>query len=471
MKNRLLKTFVILGVTVVGSTSLTACGKKENDVNVLNIVCLNKGYGRAWIDELKTIWEAEHEGYTINLTAVAAADDLIKKHIYDSDNIDDLYIGNSKEWKTYASQNKFLELDSFLDEDVDGKTVREKINDEYEKSIIYNGHTYRLPWTSGIPGIYYNSKMFEKNGWEIPQTTDELKALCTTIVDSHIKIDPYGPSMDSNWVKPFILSNQLYYSDYAVFTWWGQLAGIDAVQEYLKYESADTFSSSANPTCAKLGEALQIWTDLIGDKSNIVDKSETYEFGLAQQSFFQGQAAMMFNSDWIYNEILSYTDTGKFGDDFDIKIMKTPVATGAIDPHASYIVGEDNYIAIPKSTIKADLAKSFIKLMISDRGIAIFAEKAHGTLAYESTSSITTENEYTNSLIEYLDNATHRFTNWSNSKLFLKNVLDIWSYKDMQPYSRILNKTNPITCEAYMNLLASNARNKWDQWVKEAGGI
>lgn len=337
---------------------------------------------------LKTIWEAEHKGYTINLTAVAAADDLIKKHIYDSDNIDDLYIGNSKDWKTYTSQNKFLEFDSFLNEDVDGKTVREKINDEYEKSIIYNGHTYRLPWTSGIPGIYYNSKMFEKNGWTIPQTTDELKALCTTITNSHIKIDPYGPNKDTNWVKPFMLSDQLYYSDYAVFTWWGQLAGIDAVQEYLKYGSANTFSSSTNPTCAKLGEALQIWTDLIGDRSNIVDGSETYAFSTAQQSFFQGQAAMMFNSDWIYNEILSYTDTGKFDDNFDLKIMKTPVATGAIDPHASYIVGEDNYIAIPKSTIKADLAKSFIKLMISDRGIAIFTEKAHGTLAYKSTSTV-----------------------------------------------------------------------------------
>ena len=470
MKNRLFKTTTILVAAVIGSMSLVGCSKKVNKKDVLNIICLNRGYGRAWIDELVKIWEEENPGYTVHLDAIATADDLIKSHIYKSDNIDDLYIGNSKDWKIYAKQNKLLQLDDFLNETVDGVTVKNKINGEYGKSIKYNEHTYRLPWTSGVPGIYYNNKMFEKNGWTVPETYEEFVTLCSTIANAHIKIDPYGPNKDSNYVKPFIFSDQLYYFDYAVFTWWGQLAGKENVDNFLKYENADTFSTNT-PGFNKLGEALQLWENIFSSSANYVYGSDGFDFTVAQQMFFQGSAAMMFNTDWIYNEILGYTDAGVFPEDFDIRLMKTPAASNAAQTNISYIVGEDNYFAIPKCSIKADLAKSFIKLMISDRGIKVFSDKARGTMAYKYVGgTLETEDPYRQSVIEYLNNATVRFTNWSDSKLYLTNQIDIWTDNDLKPYGRILNKTTgSATTSQYMVLLAKHAHEKWDQWVQQAG--
>ena len=470
MKKLFLKSTFILGTSLLGLVAMAGCGGGENNnkTDVLNIVCLNKGYGRAWIDDLVKVWESENPGYTVNLQALASADELIKKDIYKRDNPDDLYIGNSKDWKTYASQDKFLALDDFLDEKVDGMTIKEKIKEEYGKSIYYGGHTYRLPWTSGVPGIYYNSKMFEKNGWSVPTTYEELVALCNTISSSHIKIDPYGPNNDKNYVKPFIFHDQTYYFDYAVFTWWGQLAGKAAIDDFLKYESAQTFSS-ANPAFNKLGEALNLWYGIFGNEANYVSGSLSLSYELAQQSFWNGSAAMICSTDWIYNEVLDYTDSGKFADDFDIKLMKTPIAPNAADSHISYVVGEDNYFAIPKSSIKADKAKSFIKLMISDRGIETFTNKARGTMAYKTSSSIVVQDPYVQSLNEYLDNATNRFTNWSDSKLFLKNQIDIWTDNEFgKPYNRIIGQ-NPITVDECMKLLSQWAASKWSDWESKAG--
>ena len=178
---------------------------------------------------------------------------------------------------------------------------------------------------------------------------------------------------------------------------------------------------------------------------------------------------MMINCDWLYNETLKYTDTGEFREGFELKIMNTPAASTAVSNKISYIVGEDQFIAIPKTSIKADLAKSFIKLMISDRGIKIFADKAHGTMAYKSSTKIVTEDAYTNSLFDYLENAEQRFTNWSTSPLLLNNVIDVWTTNDLAPYTRIINSSASNPVDNYLTELSNNASDKWSEWLKKAG--
>ena len=470
MKKSLFKFALTTSIAALGVTCLASCNlfkkKKENSTTELNIVCLNLGYGREWIDDLVSVWEAENPGYKVNLTADANANAVIQKNLYSKDNVDDLYIANSKSWKTYAARGLLLELDDMLNEQVDGVKIVDKVNDEYKKSIYYNNHTYRLPWTSGVPGIYYNAKLFEKNGWSVPTTTTDLLTLCNKIRTDEVGVIVNGKE-SSDYVKPFVFTGEnTDYFDYAVYTWWAQLAGKDAVDNYLKYESAATFSDS-NPAFKALGKALQEWKNIFGDKENYVKGSDGWSNHLAQQSFYNGYAAMMINCDWLYNEMLKYTDNNQFRSGFELKIMNTPVATGAVDTHISYIVGEDQYYAIPKSTIKADLAKSFIKLMISDRGIKTFAEKAHGTLAYKSTAPYSTSDIYTNSLISYLGNATKRFTNWSESPLFLNNVIDIWTTNDLAPYTRFIDGTKTDVND-YMNEISNNARDKWNTWLTQA---
>lgn len=470
MKKTLGKSLILLSSSLMTIGALSACSGKQNDEHTLNIVCLNLGYGRDWIDSLVAEWEEANPGYKVNLQAEANANATIQSNLYSNDNIDDLYIGNNKAWKKYALEGLLLPLDDLLEQEVDGKKIVDKVNTEYKKSIYYNGHTYRLPWTSGVPGIYYNSKMFEQYGWSVPTTYSELVTLCDTIRTAKKPVQ----GAKNAAIKPFCFTGEnMDYFDYATFTWWAQLAGKENVDNYLKYESAATFSES-NPAFKALGKALNMWWDIFKshpnkDDDNFVDGSMGWSNHVAQQSFYNGYSAMMINCDWLYNETLGYTDNKTFRDGFELRIMKTPVADDAVDPKASYIVGEDQYFAVPASTIKPDLAKSFIKLMVSDKGIKTFAEKAHGTLAYNSTTEIETEDKYTNSLLEYMSNATTRFTNWSNSTLFLNNVIDIWTENRLAPYARIYQSESATPVADYLAMISKNATDSWDTWVKNAG--
>ena len=54
-------------------------------------------------------------------------------------------------------------------------------NSESDKGVYY------LPGPSNIYGIVYNKDMFDRNGWEVPETLDEFIALCKTIEDAGIR--------------------------------------------------------------------------------------------------------------------------------------------------------------------------------------------------------------------------------------------------------------------------------------------
>ena len=54
------KTLLMPIALIAACTALVGCNKTKNDANTLNIVCLNSGYGREWIDEAVEIWKSEN---------------------------------------------------------------------------------------------------------------------------------------------------------------------------------------------------------------------------------------------------------------------------------------------------------------------------------------------------------------------------------------------------------------------------
>ncbi len=460
---------ILTGLLSIGT--LVSCNKTKNDENTLNIVCLNKGYGDTWIKNLKEIWEKDNPNYKINLQATSTAASTISKNINSKSNTDDLYISVGNEWKTYAARGSFLALDDFILEEVDGTKIKDKVNDEYKESIYYTNsnnekHVYRLPWTSGVGGIYYNAKMFEANNWTIPTTYEELLTLIETIKNANLPVK----GSETSVVKPFVYTGKNSdYFDYAVFTWWSQLASQDEIKEFLKYESADSFDYTiTNKAYSKLYEATKLWYNIFSNSDNYVSGSGDKTNHQAQQDFLNGNAAMMFNSDWVYSEMSKYTSDGTFPDDFSLKLMKTPTAPNAINLNTSYIVGEDQFIAIPKTSSKADLAKSFIKLMISNKGMENFTNTAYGLMAYKwDLSTYKTDNEYLTSLISYRSSLETTFTNYSSNPMYLSGIIDIWSTGSTRPFSGLLTTVKSV--DTSFETIKKQANANWETWRKQAG--
>ena len=177
---------------------------------------------------------------------------------------------------------------------------------------------------------------------------------------------------------------------------------------------------------------------------------------------------MMFNGDWLYNETLNYTQTGTF-ENFELGLMKTPVLSEAKagSESTSYVIGEDQYIAIPASSSKKELAQEFIKLMISQEGNEVFINQAHGFLAYKADySAMNVEDTYMQRAIALRSSYDTKFTNFSNDRKFLTNNVDIWSSAANRPFLSILNGQKKLD-QAFTDISTYVAAN-WTTWTNNS---
>ena len=468
---KIINSLCLILIASLTAVALLGCSEDQED-NKLRIIVRNAGFGDSWIYELEKIFEETHEGIDVDITSLYEANTLIKNHLESKKNKDDLYISVGNDWKQYAAQGYFAELDEYLDDQVDDTTLAGKVADEYSESIYFtksNGstHCYRLPWTSGIGGIYYNKKLFEENNWEVPTTFEDLLALCQKIVDEPILVKGSKKEV----VKPFVYTGaNTDYFDYTVFDWWSQIVGVDAINEFLNYESASNYDVTSNQTYAALKTATSYWEQLFienKDESKFVvsnSKSKTAEN--AQKEFINGYAAMMFNGDWLYNEIKNYEVSLE---NFELGLMKTPVISEANEDYinTSYVIGEDQFIVVPKTSTKKDLAVDFIKLMVSNQGSVIFTQKANGFLAYKTDySNADITNPFINEVIELRNTYTNRFTSYSSNRKYLCNYIDIWCTSALRPYSGLLNGTTTLD-KAFANIQSTSSAN-WSDWTNKS---
>ena len=475
MKLKSKKSLILPLVALLAAGVATGCGGSGKDDNKLRIVVLNAGYGDTWIKELEKKFEDNNPDIDVDINALYEANNLIKSHLESRKNKDDIYISVGTDWKSYAAQGYFASLDDLLEETVDGVTVKEKVADEYEGSLYFtksdgSQHCYRLPWTSGIGGIYYNKYLFEQNGWSIPQTFEQLLDLCNTIIDAKIPV----PGDDGTTaIKPFAYTGaNTDYFDYTVFDWWAQIVGVDAIKEFLKYESYENYDVTKNETYAALKTASSYWQQLFisengkGESKYVISESQDKPAEDAQKEFLNGHAAMMFNGDWLYNEIINY---GVNTDTFELGLMKTPVVPEAKAEFAntSYVIGEDQYIVIPKTSKKKDVAKEFIKLMISNEGSSIFTKHANGFLAYDTDfSNAGIENKFIQETIALRNSYTNKFTNYSSNRKYLCNFIDVWCTGGSRPYLGLLNGTSDLNTS--FELIASTSKGQWSKWTQDS---
>lgn len=458
-----MKTFRKVSLGILSLSLLAGCssnGGNNSDSTTLNVILYDAGWGSEWMEDVIAKWENDNPGYKVNLTAKYDVKTLINRHLSSKSNPDDLYIATDSGWRNYAYQGKFASLDDLLTETVDNMTVQDKVNSEFQStlkmSVSGEEHTYRLPWTSGMGGIYYNAKMFEENGWKVPETTEELTALVKQILENPVEVK----GDDASSVKPFVYTGEnTDYFDYAIFNWWMQLAGYDKVSDFYNYASQENFNyNDSNSAYSALKTVVEYWKTLFSDVtistkdddgkevteqvSPYINGSLSYTNHQAQQDFFNGKAAMIFDGDWLYNETLNY---GTAPEGFEMKLMKTPTFTGAEDSSVSYIIGSDQYIAIPASSKKQDLAKSLIKTMISNWSLSNFTNKSHGFLAYKNTdtSTIDTSNSYIKSYLDVRNSVTKTSTDDSKASIYLNGYIsNAWVTSSNRPFLGLLQQSS-----------------------------
>ena len=176
---------------------------------------------------------------------------------------------------------------SFLNEVLDAGVLAELKEEDYTEykfisgsleGFKKDGKLYGLPRNSDIMGFYYNQKLFDDNGWSVPDTYEEFLKLCKTI-----KAEGYAPiAMDGGDGWPLAI----YLHDLLL-----KVAGNDTAELVNAAIAKGDFS----------GETFKKAAQLLQDSAAagmFQTGYDSQDYGTAMNLFTNGQAAMFYMGSW-----------------------------------------------------------------------------------------------------------------------------------------------------------------------------
>ncbi len=516
-------------------------GGQEN-LTTLDIMILHKGYGFAWLQALKEGFETANPGVTVNLTTISKAD-IIRGDIknYKKSKID-LYFdvtssgmaGLVQEYSTYYGGKQALRpLNDVLTTVIPGEdiTVQEKMYDSllvpYQAEGRGTADTaddvyYGLPYVQSAMGLYYNETVINEalgeGNWEVPNTTDELIALCEKLAaaDCHILL----PGELDQYAKSLFVAN------------WAQYEGFD---NYIKFYEGigydkdrgreSQLSSLIYQQEGRL-KALEVAYDLVSLNKGFV-LSNTAEIGVNNLNDYQkrfvdskNKLALYPCGDWLMQELID--NGGNTTVNSTIKFMKTPVISsiidstdgysssgekrlpniaddatlsavvdyvdgtadtlpaGVTDAEVEYVknarntvgsIGDIHAVYAPEFSDAKTLANKFLVYMASDEGIQLFKDSCNGGFApykYTYTGLSETEQsiyEATKDAIYIGDYKFHELFYFAGVKgtiLASGGTLDSYITSPTGEY--------PTAQSLYQRFIDENSGEKWSSIISKIGG-
>ncbi|MDR1092875.1 MAG: extracellular solute-binding protein [Clostridiales bacterium] len=279
----------------------------------VEITFWESGHGSEFIKNIAAAFNDKYPEYkaSVTLTTVAKAVPVNADALGDTT---DLYM---MVFPSYMGHTKSLEpLDDVVSHRPDGegkKTIGEKIGATVLGSMSTDeGAAYALPYATAVTGIVYNQSVFTAKGYAVPRTSTELLNLA-----ERMKEDGYVP-----------FNYYMAYAQYLYSVWIAQMGGADAYFDIKQgtYTDADGVKSErdirsftdyapGSPRYETLREARR----LMSPAGYVLNGASTMTHTATQTYFLNGQGLMMFNGNWVENEMKSSPTNIEF------RMMKIPV--------------------------------------------------------------------------------------------------------------------------------------------------
>lgn len=163
------KTLGLLIAGILSAAGLAGCNSGPEG-NVIRINVPNGGYGITWMEETIADWEAENEGWTIEMANRKTPISTFTTDVETGNDINIFYAAGV-EYQDGIYKGLFEDMSDILDRKVDGEdglTIGEKIMDfdAWKKAGSKNGEGfYIIPWADAISGFVYDHDLFVTNGW------------------------------------------------------------------------------------------------------------------------------------------------------------------------------------------------------------------------------------------------------------------------------------------------------------------
>ncbi|GAE25310.1 xylose ABC transporter [Halalkalibacter wakoensis JCM 9140] len=232
----------------------------------------------------------------------------------------------------YVNSNMFAPLDDVLDSD-----FRDKFVDGTIEGFEVDGKTYGLPTDLNIAMIFYNKKIFEENGLEVPTTYDEFLNVITTL--------------NNNDITPIALGNR---DAWTGSMWYMYLADRIAGAETI-VNAVNGTNTFEDPNLVEAAEEIQNLVDLGAflQGFNGLTSSE------AESLFTNGQAAMFLSATWM---LPTFTNSDDLSQEFkdSVDYFKFPAVEGGKGDINGFVGGNGGLFVAENSDVKEE-AKQFVK--------------------------------------------------------------------------------------------------------------
>ncbi|NGM14322.1 N-acetylglucosamine/diacetylchitobiose ABC transporter substrate-binding protein [Verrucosispora sp. WMMA2044] len=333
-----------------------SAGEKSNDNpfgvqdgSAVKVVIFNGGLGDAWAKEDQAIFNAKYPNVTVNMSSTQKikTEEQPKMATQPSD-----VVMNSgadmMDISTLVNEGAIEPLDDLLAApawDSEG-TVADTLLPGTVGDGTYQGKFFVVNVAYTVWGNWYNSVLFDKEGWTPPKTFDEFFAL--------------APKIKAKGMAPYVYDAvHGYYPRWALMATVWKSAGKQAVIDIDNLKENAWRAEGVLP-------ALEAWEKLVKDKLLLPGKLDHTQ---SQQAWLDGKAAFIQVGTWLKNEMAATIPPG-----FEMKISDY-WGLGATDkaPNDVY-AGAGEGIVVPAKAPNKAAAKEFLRAVLSKAGSAKFAE-------------------------------------------------------------------------------------------------
>ena len=314
----------IMSIALAVSSCLAAagCGGGNNVSDTdqtLQVYVFEAGYGTKWCTDMLELFKEQawvKEKYpnleiptpTINDVSDFAESRLIAG---EKGNTFDLMFSVNLDYST-GPNGEFLDLTEVVygskvpGEETAWASWRDKSLESYNESNTYIDPTdlsserqYLTSWAGGMNTILYNEDLLMQFTDKLPNTTDELLAIC-----AEVKANKGQNNGKYNKGYSFMEYGTGSYFVHMMPIYWAQYEGLTNYKNFWNGMDAGRYSKGIFEQKGRL-HSLEVMEEIL-DANNgyIISNPSEFEFMQAQTSFLQGETGIFFcNGDWFDNEM------------------------------------------------------------------------------------------------------------------------------------------------------------------------
>lgn len=344
---------------------LAACGDSNGDDEAGNgtgegetlVIAAFEGYGEQLHYDVAEAFQDEYPDVEIELTVSSQIEDEITPQIQAGSYPDLVFLGQGRAaglTESFIREQSLEELSDVLDMQIPGEDVT--VGDKLQEGMVDNLGTnpygddrlFLMPLNYSPTGLVYDQGLFANQGWDLPETWDEMFELGDTARDE-----------EDIWLMTYPTAGYLdsYFPSL--------LAGIGGEE---LFEAVMTYEQDVWQT-PEAAEAIELTTELLTEHLNptTVGYANEQDFNRNQQQITDRDTLFMPNGTWISNEL---ADAPR-DDDFEWGIAPLPALEAG---QQQYITTSIENVWMPDEAANKDLAKEYIAFLYSDAAVEIHAE-------------------------------------------------------------------------------------------------